>query len=148
MKPAGRPESYLALPPHLILYFPLYSDSTPITITYDHIRSKIRGPVCSPIVKRARGRLVVEWVTISEHRLLYVFFFFVGLGNLLNSILFWEPSCLLALLSCTQSWEATCTVSCLQIKEQFPPNRCGTHCQRNSSTEMMPQLDVCPSHQI
>ncbi|PKK41045.1 hypothetical protein CI102_14526, partial [Trichoderma harzianum] len=35
------------------------------------------GPVCSPIDKPLTGRLVVEWVTISEHRLLYVFSFLV-----------------------------------------------------------------------
>ncbi|KAL6821887.1 hypothetical protein J3E69DRAFT_314685 [Trichoderma sp. SZMC 28015] len=34
-----------------------------------------------------RGRLVVEWVTISEHRLLYVLYFF--LVAVLHFFFFW-----------------------------------------------------------
>ena len=44
--------------------------------TYDHRQRRTRGPVCSPIDKPLTGRLVVGWVTTSEHRLLYVFVLF------------------------------------------------------------------------
>ena len=43
------------------------------SITYDHIRAKIRDPVRSPLVKRARAESVVGSVTTSESSVLYVF---------------------------------------------------------------------------
>ena len=49
------------------------SPSIEHSITYDH-RLRIKGhPVRSAILKPQIGRLVVEWVTISESLLLYVF---------------------------------------------------------------------------
>jgi hypothetical protein len=36
---------------------------------------KIMDPVCSPIFKHERGRLVLRWVTTGESLLLYVFVF-------------------------------------------------------------------------
>lgn len=44
-----------------------------LTVTYDHRLKKMRHPVRSAISKLLIGRLVVEWVTISEYLLLYVF---------------------------------------------------------------------------
>ena len=44
--------------------------------TYDHTQWNTRGLVRSPIDKPLRGRLVVGSVTTSEHRLLYVLYFF------------------------------------------------------------------------
>jgi hypothetical protein len=49
---------------------------TPVSSTYDHSSQKTRDPVRSPLDKLRSGRLVVGWVTTSEYRLLYVFFFF------------------------------------------------------------------------
>jgi hypothetical protein len=43
------------------------------SITYDHIRERIRDPVRSPLVKLARARSVVRSVTTSESLVLYVF---------------------------------------------------------------------------
>jgi hypothetical protein len=57
-----------------------------VSSTYDHIHWNIRDPVRSPRVKPMRGRLVVEWVTISEHRLLYVFLFLSLLVVLLDHV--------------------------------------------------------------
>ena len=45
------------------------------TSTYDHRLVKTGHPVRSAILKHQIGRSVVEWVTISESLLLYVFFF-------------------------------------------------------------------------
>ena len=47
-----------------------------IIITYDHRLRRIGHPVRSAIHKPQIGKLVVEWVTISESLLSYVFFFF------------------------------------------------------------------------
>ena len=41
--------------------------------TYDHRLVRTGHPVRSAILKHQIGRLVVEWVTISEYLLLYVF---------------------------------------------------------------------------
>ena len=46
-----------------------------ISVTYDHRLQKAGDPVRSPLHKLQIGRLVVEWVTISEYLLLYVFTF-------------------------------------------------------------------------
>ncbi|KAF2840224.1 hypothetical protein M501DRAFT_931354, partial [Patellaria atrata CBS 101060] len=48
--------------------------------TYDHRIRKIGHPVRSAILKPYIGAVVVEWVTISECALLYVYFlqFFFG----------------------------------------------------------------------
>ena len=43
--------------------------------TYDHRVWKTGLPVRSAVLKPHAGRLVVGWVTTSEHRLLYVFVF-------------------------------------------------------------------------
>src|SRR4051794_39294515 len=43
--------------------------------TYDHRSEKAAGPVRSPVHKLRTGRLVIEWVTIGESLLLYVYFF-------------------------------------------------------------------------
>ena len=43
--------------------------------TYDHRLVRTGHPVRSAILKHQIGRSVVEWVTISESLLLYVFFF-------------------------------------------------------------------------
>lgn len=43
--------------------------------TYDHRLRKLGHPVRSAILKTQIGKLVVEWVTISESLLLYVFNF-------------------------------------------------------------------------
>ena len=45
------------------------------TFTYDHRLVRTGHPVRSAILKHQIGRLVVEWVTISEYLLLYVFCF-------------------------------------------------------------------------
>jgi hypothetical protein len=45
-----------------------------VSVTYDHRLQKAGDPVRSPLHKLQIGRLVVEWVTISEYLLLYVFF--------------------------------------------------------------------------
>ena len=47
-----------------------------IAVTYDHRLRRIGHPVRSAIHKPQIGRLVVEWVTISEFLLLYVFWSF------------------------------------------------------------------------
>ena len=44
------------------------------TSTYDHRTRRTGHPVRSAIHKPCIGRLVVEWVTINEYLLLYVFF--------------------------------------------------------------------------
>jgi hypothetical protein len=49
--------------------------STTNSFTYDQIFMKIMDPVCSPIFKHERGRLVLRWVTTGESLLLYVFVF-------------------------------------------------------------------------
>ena len=46
-----------------------------ITFTYDHRLRRPGHPVRSAIHKSQIGRLVVEWVTISEYLLLYVLIF-------------------------------------------------------------------------
>ncbi|PVH81324.1 hypothetical protein DL98DRAFT_624719, partial [Cadophora sp. DSE1049] len=46
-----------------------------LTATYDHRLRRIGHPVRSAIHKFQIDRLVVEWVTISEYLLLYVFYF-------------------------------------------------------------------------
>ncbi|KAH7195784.1 hypothetical protein DER44DRAFT_791894 [Fusarium oxysporum] len=40
--------------------------------TYDHTCGKVRDPVCSPLVKLARGGLVVGSETTSEYLLLII----------------------------------------------------------------------------
>ena len=57
---------------------------TSITFTYDHRLRRTGHPVRSAIHKPQIGRSVVEWVTISESLLLYVFrfsFWRCGLGG-------------------------------------------------------------------
>jgi hypothetical protein len=49
-----------------------------MSVTYDHRLQRIGDPVRSPLHKLQIGRLVVEWVTISEYLLLYVFTFCWG----------------------------------------------------------------------
>ena len=44
-----------------------------LSVTYDHRLQKIGDPVRSPLHKLQIGTLVVEWVTIRESVLLYVF---------------------------------------------------------------------------
>jgi len=51
--------------------------------TYDHRLERTRDPVRSPIFKLKIGRLVVEWVTISEYLLLYVLLYFYSFGLLI-----------------------------------------------------------------
>jgi hypothetical protein len=46
-----------------------------VSVAYDHRLQKAGDPVRSPLHKLQIGRLVVEWVTISEYLLLYVFAF-------------------------------------------------------------------------
>ena len=56
---------------------------THITSTYDHRTLKTGLPVRSALLKQCTGGLVVRWVTTSESRLLYVFFwsFFASPGT-------------------------------------------------------------------
>jgi hypothetical protein len=59
-----------------------------ISFTYDHRLQRTGDPVRSPLHKLQIGRLVVEWVTISEYLLLYVFafsLFFFGTQSIATS---------------------------------------------------------------
>jgi hypothetical protein len=56
-----------------------------IPSTYDHRSEKAAGPVRSPVHKLRTGRLVIEWVTISESLLLYVFYFIFSFFRIQNS---------------------------------------------------------------
>jgi hypothetical protein len=54
--------------------------------TYDHRIFNSALPVCSAVLKRDTGGLVVKWVTIGEFPLLYVFdSFFAFLHSLPSS---------------------------------------------------------------
>ena len=54
----------------------LYSYSTSLSLilsTYDHGQEKIGLPVRSAVLKLLTGQLVLQWVTMRESWLLYVF---------------------------------------------------------------------------
>ena len=59
----------------MIFYILVKKHYISITTTYDHRLMRTGHPVRSAILKHQIGRLVVEWVTISEFLLLYVFLF-------------------------------------------------------------------------
>ena len=62
--------------PHISFQYTCYINySNGTTNTYDHRLVRTGHPVRSAILKHQIGRLVVEWVTISEYLLLYVFHF-------------------------------------------------------------------------
>ena len=64
-------------PCHFSTHFLFYMyDLKAEQITYDHRLRRTGHPVRSAIHKPQIGRSVVEWVTISESLLLYVFCFF------------------------------------------------------------------------
>ena len=67
---ARRPNTQRWSPPGDPRISPLMLPQTP---TYDHTHRRIRDPVCSPIDKPVRARLVVGSVTTSESLVLYVF---------------------------------------------------------------------------
>lgn len=50
-----------------------YVDAAHGPSTYGHRSERTEDPVRSPVLKLRTGGLVVEWVTISESPLLYVF---------------------------------------------------------------------------
>ena len=52
-----------------------------VSNTYDHRKWKTELPVRSAVLKPLAGRLVVGWVTTSESRLSYVFFFVCSLNS-------------------------------------------------------------------
>ena len=52
---------------------PTHANQPCHTVTYDHTHWRIRDPVCSPIDKPVRARLVVGSLTTSESLVLYVF---------------------------------------------------------------------------
>ena len=54
----------------------LYICLKPLTLTYGHRVQNTRYPVRSAIFKMHAGEIVLEWVTIWEYSLLYVFVFF------------------------------------------------------------------------
>jgi hypothetical protein len=67
--------SYDFEPPFSLLSLAtIYTETTPLYITYDHRFKRTGHPVRSAIHKLEIGRLVVGWVTTSEYLLLYVFF--------------------------------------------------------------------------
>jgi 4-hydroxybenzoate polyprenyltransferase len=69
--------SYDFEPPFSLLSLAtIYTETTPLYITYDHRFKRTGHPVRSAIHKLEIGRLVVGWVTTSEYLLLYVFFAF------------------------------------------------------------------------
>jgi hypothetical protein len=74
---------YHKRPPSIITNYPSISS------TYDHRISNLAFPVCSVVLKRDTGGLVVKWVTIGESSLLYVFAF-VAFRSKIGARIRWE----------------------------------------------------------